>query len=528
MTDTTPARPRPAVGSAPAASPRAPGVVRRATGGGLTTAAVIGADVAGLLAAGVLSEFYDRVVLLDRDAARGRRGRADPPELLGPARPLRGVVPRLLDDLLPGTTAELVRRGVRAGDLGRVVVHGAGRHRLAPCDTGLRALSGGTATLEAVLRDRVGDLPGVEIRVPAYVLDLLFDEAGGPTAGAAAAGPGGVVGVRVTSEGGRGDENVPTDLVVDASGRSSRTAISLARHAHEVPQEESAGPDRRSTTRRFRLPREHDPGWAAVVQAPGPAPGPASPGPAVCRWLRAVPSAGAVAAHLRDDEWLVTLSGPGAAPPGDLAGFRAFALALGRPELDALLAVMEPLGDAVTPRATWTRRRRYERLAQAPDGVVVVGDALVSLDPTDGWDAAIAVAHAHSLRDRLRDRLRDGVTAPPRPLGADFFGRAAASADGPWRRATGRAPGRSWAGVAAGVLADAQLEAIAAAATRDPSLARAVLVVDEFAAPVSTLFSGAVVAAAVRDGPARLGLGRRGPASCAGSGSGPDRALRDP
>ena len=103
-------------------------------------AIVLGASMAGLLAARVLSERFDRVVVIERDTlppiGEHRRG-------VPHGRHLHGLHPRgreILDDLFPGFTASLT-----ASDAVRCDVLGGARwqlsgHQLRQADIGLPGL----------------------------------------------------------------------------------------------------------------------------------------------------------------------------------------------------------------------------------------------------------------------------------------------------------------------------------------------------------------------------------------------------
>ena len=104
-------------------------------------ALVLGASMAGLLAARILAERYDEVWLLERDAlpdgAQPRKGTPQAQHAHG----LLGRGREVLEELLPGFTAALAAQGAMVGDAlanapfvagGRRFAHGA------PCgQTGL-------------------------------------------------------------------------------------------------------------------------------------------------------------------------------------------------------------------------------------------------------------------------------------------------------------------------------------------------------------------------------------------------------
>ena len=93
-------------------------------------AVVIGASIAGLLAARVLSEHFTEVVLLERDAARPRGAAQGHAACGAPAWPA-GAGPRVLEELFPGFTEALVGQGGLRGDIGTEVAVDANGRRFA-------------------------------------------------------------------------------------------------------------------------------------------------------------------------------------------------------------------------------------------------------------------------------------------------------------------------------------------------------------------------------------------------------------
>ena len=125
-------------------------------------AVVVGGSMAGLLAARVLSDHYDRVTVLDRDALpAGLEGRRGVPQGRHAhcGCPRRGA-PRAA---LPGLGAELVAAGAStcaALEQLRWIVNG---HQLARADTGLDVILAGRPFIEGHVRRRVRALPNVEL-----------------------------------------------------------------------------------------------------------------------------------------------------------------------------------------------------------------------------------------------------------------------------------------------------------------------------------------------------------------------------
>ena len=93
-----------------------------------------------------------------------------------------------------------------------------------------------------------------------------------------------------------------------------------------------------------------------------------------------------------------------------------------------------PVGDIAVFRNTAATWRRYDHMPRYPAGVVVIGDALCTLDPI--WGQGMTMAAVQALT--LRDCLRDGDPDLPRR----FFSAAAGHIGPTWamNRANDRAP----------------------------------------------------------------------------------------
>ena len=175
-------------------------------------AVVLGAGMAGLLAARVLADAYAQVTVVDRDelpeASIHRRG-------LPHGRHLHALAARghqALEELFPGLTAELVAHGAPTGRLltnARLYLNG---HRLRQPDAGLLLLCASRPLLEGRLRARVRALPNVTLLDRCDVVGLVTSPDRRQ-----------VTGARVLRRAdGSAEELMGAELVVDASGRGSR------------------------------------------------------------------------------------------------------------------------------------------------------------------------------------------------------------------------------------------------------------------------------------------------------------------
>jgi 2-polyprenyl-6-methoxyphenol hydroxylase-like FAD-dependent oxidoreductase len=135
-------------------------------------AVIVGASIAGLSAARVLSRRYGTVTVLDRDTlpegATPRRG--VPQGSHGHILLVAGL--RALAGLFPGLQDDLVAAGATVFDPGLALCTYRYGRRWPKAPTGLELVSLSRPQLEAVLRDRVTREPGVTIRDQVAVTGL--------------------------------------------------------------------------------------------------------------------------------------------------------------------------------------------------------------------------------------------------------------------------------------------------------------------------------------------------------------------
>ena len=449
-------------------------------------AVVLGASMAGLLAARVLADAYRRVTVIDRDelpqVPGHRRG-------VPHGRHVHALLARgqqVLEELLPGITAELIALGAPAGDLlanGRWYLSG---HLLRQAPSGLVGLCASRPALEGQVRARVRALPNVAFLEGRDIVGL-------------AAAPDGrrVTGVRVRRRGAGGAEEEPigADLVVDATGRGSRTPVWLEAFGYARPEEEQVRIGLGYATRTYRLPPDALGGDLAVIYGSTP------------EFPR-----GAAFLRLEGDRWMLTVGGIlGDHPPTDPEGFLDFTRSLRFPEIYQAVRDAEPLDDPVPFRFPVSVRRRYERLDPFPDGLLVVGDAVCSFNPVYGQGMTVAALEALTLRRHLGRGVR------PRPH--RFFADLARVVDVPWDIAVGgdlRFPGVQGRRTPKTRLINGYLTRLHAAAADDAGLAEAFLRVAGLIDPPPALLRPGVALRVLRAGLRPAGPGGRSGAAEAG------------
>jgi hypothetical protein len=95
----------------------------------------------------------------------------------------------------------------------------------------------------------------------------------------------------------------------------------------------------------------------------------------------------------------------GVYPPQDAAGFCEFAKTLDTPVLYHLIKDAERVTDITHDRYPTSIRRHYERLSAFPQGLLVLGDALCSFNPTYGQGMSSAALQVQALPQLLTERV---------------------------------------------------------------------------------------------------------------------------
>ncbi len=339
-------------------------------------AVVIGASMAGMLAARILCERFERVTLVEQDLLQET---PEPRKGVPQARHLHILMERgrhTLERLFPGLTDEMIAAGApfldMAADLSSLTA--AGWEVRFSSD--LRFLSFSRGLLDLHVRRRLDEYGGVSFLQGHEAQGLLSD------------GESGVAGVRVSGE------PLRANLVVDASGRGSRLPRWLEELGYERPSRSTVDAHLGYASRIYERPPGFRSDWRGLVLRGSP--------PEYPR--------GGVLLPIEEGRWIVTLAGGDHDHPStDGQEFVEFAASLRDPSLYEAIKHAEPLTPAYGYKATQNRLNHYERLPRWPEGLLTLGASVCAFTPVYGQGMTTAALGAETLEKCLREGGMDGL-----------------------------------------------------------------------------------------------------------------------
>ncbi|MFD3330837.1 NAD(P)/FAD-dependent oxidoreductase [Streptomyces sp. NPDC058701] len=332
-------------------------------------AIVVGAGVAGLLAARVLSEHFENVTIIERDRLGGARAfRSGTPQ----ARHAHVMIARgsaEIDTLFPGMAAELEEAGAPTFDAGEKIVRRSAGVWFPKVRLGVQAQCFSRPLLEDRLRSRTFSLLGVTIMEGCSVDGICVVD-------------GRVTGV--TLHGRTTSQTLNADLVVEASGRSSHLADWFDSAGLLRPEKTVVNARLSYASRIYENPSAMWPEWNLLVD-----------------WPQApVKRRGCAAQRIEGDRMLVTLSAAGESMPHSTEEFSDFVHSLQNP-VSAAVESMQPVSPVYRYGRTENRRFSYGQARGFPDGIIVMGDSLCALNPVYAQGMTISLLTATVLRSEL-------------------------------------------------------------------------------------------------------------------------------
>lgn len=357
-------------------------------------AVVIGGSIAGLLAARVLADYFTEVIVVERDRLptepKSRRG---VPQSVQPHILLtKGY--RILSELLGESfSAELLQAGALTIDWGREFYSygetGWMAHTSETSD--LVSITCSRPLLEWAIAHQLKKHDRINFWLEHRVTGLIYDRDKHQ-----------ITGITTSSSSSKDEKNITAQLIVDCSGRSSKTPQWLEDVGITAPPETVVNAHLGYATRRYREPKDFQAPWKVMLINHTP------PENTRLGYL----------ARIEGGEWIATLGGYEADfPPIDDRGFLDFARSLRHPSFYQAIAPAEPISSIYAYRATTNRLRHYEKI-DLPSGFIVLGDAVCALCPVYGQGMTVSALSALVLQ-RWLNRAHSSFL--PRKLSSSSF-----------------------------------------------------------------------------------------------------------
>ena len=328
----------------------------------MSHAVVMGGSIAGICAAAALARNFDRVTVVERDEDPGPVTRKGAPQgnhghiLLS-----RGQ--RIMDDLLPGAFDALLANGAHSVDGGtgfRWFQFGGWK---ATEHLGLSLWLHSRPMLEHHARQSLEAMGNVELRFDCAIVKPVHE------------------GDRVTGVLLRTGEVLRADLVVDATGRGSRSSAWLSEWGYGKVPKQQVDFGLHYVSGVFEAPRDELPERACLIYHTPP-----------------VNERCGLLSPIEGGRFMVSLSGyDGDYAPTNIEGFRSWARTLLQPDIADTIERATLIGKIRHFNCPRQVRNCFTRMRRLPSGYLVVGDALCSVDPTFGQGMTLLAQQAELL-----------------------------------------------------------------------------------------------------------------------------------
>lgn len=345
-------------------------------------AVVIGASIAGMIAGRILADYFENVIIIERDnwdhwteAADFRKGvpQARHPHVLLK----RGEL--ILEELFPGLVKQLNDLGAISVNTGKELAWMTLGNWRPSYETKLVNLACSRPMLETGIRRRLASFSNVSFKIGWEAVGLLSD----PSNTKARA-------LKLRSrDTNRTERLIPANLIVDASGRESKAPEWLKNLGFKPPRETVINAYSGYATRIYRRPENFQGYWKTLYVQPN--------APKDKR--------GGIITPLEGNRWHVTLIGMNKDyPPTDEPGFLEYARSMPTLEFYDAIKDAKALSPIIGYRNGSNRLRHYATMPAFLENFVALGDSVYAFNPVYGQGMTIAAMAGMELEKCLRER----------------------------------------------------------------------------------------------------------------------------
>ncbi|MFS0635362.1 FAD-dependent monooxygenase [Mesobacillus foraminis] len=362
-------------------------------------AIIIGGSIAGKLAARVLSDFAEEVIIVEKDPkCEQRLPRTSVPQgFHGHALLKSGE--EALEELFPGIVDELIADGAVPSDFASELSwyhHGSWKVQF---KSGVSIIQQSRPFLEEHIQRRLELIPNISFQYETKVKGVVVKENR-------------AIGVSLTTKNGNISE-LFADIVVDASGAGSATPRWLKELGLGVPHKTEVKVDLFYSSRKY--PSLSPKNGGSLLIYPNPP----------------LQNLGGAIAQIEDNEWMVTLLGYGVKhPPFNDEQFINYTKQLDDQGIYDTIKDADPVTPVSFYRFPSLSRYHYDNMKHFPDGLIVIGDAFSRINPVFAQGMSIAALEALALKKELSKR--EGNPGKPKHLSKKIHRRFSRITDIPW------------------------------------------------------------------------------------------------
>ncbi|MCM3669185.1 FAD-dependent monooxygenase [Mesobacillus maritimus] len=342
-------------------------------------AIVIGGGVAGKLSARVLADYFEEVMIIEKDHKQDQpQNRSGVPQgLHGHALLKSGE--EILEEFFPGIIDELQDSGAVSANFSRDLAwfhHGSWKIR---SHSQLMTIQQSRPFLEYHIQKRLQHISNVHSIYGAKPLRLVLD-----------AKKTSIAGIEYQTEEGKVEE-IDANLVIDASGAATFTTQWLKKNGIATPPIDEIQVNLCYASRAYEHLSPEDRDWKGLLVYPNP--------PHQMR--------GGGMYQIEANKWMVTLFGYGLdSPPKTDKEFLEHAAILDHPSFFGAIIDGKPASEVNIYRFPKMRRFRYEKMENLPNGLIVIGDALCRIDPVFAQGMSLSALEAKQLEKVLKQATK--------------------------------------------------------------------------------------------------------------------------
>ncbi|QIZ06626.1 hypothetical protein HFZ78_07830 [Priestia megaterium] len=341
-------------------------------------ALVIGGSIAGLFAARILSDFFEEVLIIEKDQKREKHLTRTGVPQGSHGHALLKSGEEILTELFPGIVDELIADGSVKSDFTSELAwnhHGSWKVKY---HAGISIIQQSRPFLEWHIQRRLEMIPNISFLYGTKAKRMLINSDSTS-----------IIGVEIQKD---GEAAMPlnVDLVVDATGAGSNSTNRLRQLGFDAPKKTEVKVNLFYASRIYSWLSSKNKDWGNLLVYPNPP-----------RQNR-----GGSISPIENQRWMVTLLGYGVeSPPSTVEEFINYAKSLEQPDVYEAIKNGTPETDVSVYRFPALRRFHYEKLQRFPNGLIVIGDAFCRIDPVFGQGMSIAALEAIALKKELQKAL---------------------------------------------------------------------------------------------------------------------------